>query len=220
MLTSIPGDFNHNDQLDEPDINLLFVQLRSANPDLSYDLNEDGKVDVLDRDELILKIFGTTYGDANLDMFFDSTDFVQVFQRGQYEDGVALNSEWGDGDWDGNGEFDSLDFVLAFTEGGYEQGYGAEQPIAQRNRVAAHGPVAAQPILVAAALAPLPSQNQGQSGRTQIVAPVSDGQPASDRPTELIDEAIRSLFQEEDDSWTEVDELDTVLDEALLQDGD
>ncbi len=165
LLASIPGDFNGNDQLDEPDINLLFVQLRSANPDLSYDLTGDGKVDDLDRDELILKIFGTTYGDANLDMFFDSSDFVQVFQRGEYEDDIPLNSEWSDGDWDGNGDFDSLDFVLAFTTGGYEQGYGADKPIARQNRVAARGPVAAQPLLVGAALRALAAPRRGTVAR-------------------------------------------------------
>ena len=72
LLTSIPGDFNGNGLVNEPDINLFFVQMRSANPDLSYDLTRDGKVDTDDRDELILKIFGTTYGDANLDMVFDT----------------------------------------------------------------------------------------------------------------------------------------------------
>ena len=47
-------------------------------------------------------------------------NFVQVFQRGEYEDAIAENSGWADGDWNGDGEFDSCDFVLAFQSGGYE----------------------------------------------------------------------------------------------------
>jgi hypothetical protein len=64
----------------------------------------------------------TFSGDANLDGEFNSGDFVFVFTRGEYEDGVALNSGWADGDWDGNMEFDSGDFVAAFTVGAYEKG--------------------------------------------------------------------------------------------------
>ena len=41
---------------------------------------------------------------------------------GQYEDGVAGNSLWETGDWDGNGDFDMADFVAAFISGGFEKG--------------------------------------------------------------------------------------------------
>ena len=37
-------------------------------------------------------------GDSNRDGFFDSTDLVQVFQAGEYEDGIPLNSTWETGD--------------------------------------------------------------------------------------------------------------------------
>ena len=59
-------------------------------------------------------------GDANRDGRFDSVDFVQVFQAGEYEDDIPGNSTWEEGDWDGNGDFDSADFVLAFQTGLYE----------------------------------------------------------------------------------------------------
>ncbi len=59
-------------------------------------------------------------GDANRDGRFDSVDFVQVFQAGEYEDDIAGNSTWEEGDWDGNGDFDSADFVIAFQTGLYE----------------------------------------------------------------------------------------------------
>ena len=42
-----------------------------------------------DRDQLIVGVIGTTYGDANLDLIFDSADFVQAFQSGEYEDAAV-----------------------------------------------------------------------------------------------------------------------------------
>ena len=64
------------------------------------------------------------YGDANLDGRFDSSDFVHVFQKGEYEDGITGNSSWSEGDWNGDSEFDSADFVVAFQAGLYETGTG------------------------------------------------------------------------------------------------
>ena len=119
--STLRGDFDGNGVVDTADINLLFVQLRSPTPDPTYDLTGDGLVDEADRDEMIFGVLDSTYGDANLDRLFDSSDFVLVFQAGQYEDDVVGNSLWETGDWDGNGEFDSLDFVLSFQTGDYEQ---------------------------------------------------------------------------------------------------
>jgi hypothetical protein len=58
-------------------------------------------------------------GDANIDGLFNSTDLVQVFQRGEYEDTVVGNSTWPDGDWNSDHEFDSGDLVAAFLDGHY-----------------------------------------------------------------------------------------------------
>ena len=60
------------------------------------------------------------YGDSNRDGFFDSGDLVQVFEAGEYEDGVVENSYWTTGDWNSDGEFDSSDLVVAFIDGQYE----------------------------------------------------------------------------------------------------
>jgi hypothetical protein len=60
-----------------------------------------------------------------VDGLFDSTDLVQVFQRGEFEDALAGNSSWADGDWTGDGECDSGDLVAAFQRGGYEAALGA-----------------------------------------------------------------------------------------------
>ncbi len=58
-------------------------------------------------------------GDANLDGRFDSADLVRLFQIGEYEDAIAQNSTWADGDWNGDREFNSRDFVFAMTLGTY-----------------------------------------------------------------------------------------------------
>ena len=59
-------------------------------------------------------------GDANRDGLFNSSDLVQVFQRGEYEDQIEGNSTWEDGDWNGDGDFTTADLVLAFQSGGYQ----------------------------------------------------------------------------------------------------
>ena len=50
---------------------------------------------------------------------FDSRDLVTVFIAGEYEDSIAMNSEWATGDWDMDADFTSEDIVLAFLDGGY-----------------------------------------------------------------------------------------------------
>jgi hypothetical protein len=72
-----------------------------------------------DRDVLVHRILGTTYGDTNLDKLFNSTDLILVFQAGEYEDRIKGNSTWSEGDWNGDGDFDSSDLVWAFKDGGY-----------------------------------------------------------------------------------------------------
>jgi hypothetical protein len=47
---------------------------------------------------------------------------VAVFQAGHYEDAIAGNSGWSQGDWNGDAEFTSSDLVTAFQDGGYEKG--------------------------------------------------------------------------------------------------
>lgn len=75
-----------------------------------------------ERADYVHNVLGTWVGDSNLDGEFNSTDLVELFTMGEYEDGVVGNSTWVTGDWTGDGEFDSSDFVAAFTDGGYEQG--------------------------------------------------------------------------------------------------
>ena len=69
---------------------------------------------------MIENVLSTNYGDANLDRLFNSTDLVLVFQAGEYDDQIPLNSLWETGDWNGDGEFDSGDLVLASQSGAYD----------------------------------------------------------------------------------------------------
>ena len=118
----LTGDFDGDSALTAADIDALTdAVLGNANPP-EFDLNGDSAVDSLDRDVWVQQLAGTYFGDSNLDGEFNSSDFVQVFTRGTYEDAEAQNSRWGDGDWDGDLEFTSSDFVKAFTGGGYETG--------------------------------------------------------------------------------------------------
>ncbi len=127
----VPGDFDHDGIVNATDIDLISAQLRLPTPSLLFDLTQDNPTDFSDLDALIKHILRTSYGDANLDRVFNSGDFVQVFQRGTYEDAVFGNSGWSDGDWDADGDFGTSDLVLAFQAGGYTTN---SQPLPSRER--------------------------------------------------------------------------------------
>ena len=112
------GDYNANGQLDANDLDLQAEAIQSQ--DLAFDENDDGVVDVSDRQVWLNDYKNTWMGDADLNGVFDSSDFVSVFTAGKYETGDMAG--WAEGDWDGNQKFDSSDFVGAFADGGYEMG--------------------------------------------------------------------------------------------------
>lgn len=116
------GDFNHDDLLDIEDVNLLHDEILGENNSLRMDLDGNELVDSNDLVKWISEIKDTWVGDANLDGEFNTGDFVDVFQNGEYEDLIEGNSTWNEGDWNGDGDFTSGDFVIAFRDGGYELG--------------------------------------------------------------------------------------------------
>ena len=116
------GDFNEDGVLDTQDIDALTNAILAGSTDLAFDLDSNGLVDAADRIVWIDDVKNVWPGDANLDGEFNTGDLVQVFSRGQYEDGVSDNSGWADGDWTGDKDFDTSDLVAAFQAGGYEQG--------------------------------------------------------------------------------------------------
>lgn len=121
-LVSAPivGDFNGDGNLTVADIDLLTTASASANNDVTYDLNSDQLVDARDVNVWVKDLKKTWIGDADVNMQFNSADFVQVFAAGKYETEQA--AVWSEGDWDGSGKFNSADFVAAFADGGYELG--------------------------------------------------------------------------------------------------
>ena len=117
-----PGDFDGDGLLSAADIDALSAEVRQGTNAVKFDVTGDKLVNQQDRETWVNSLKKTYFGDADLDGVFVSSDFVQVFAAGQYEDGVAKNSTWGTGDWSGDSEFDSSDFVVAFQAGGYEAG--------------------------------------------------------------------------------------------------
>ncbi len=116
------GDVNGSGITDASDIDRYTLVIELGIQDPIYDLNGDKMVDLADRRFLVHDVLKVWFGDANLDRQFNSADFVQVFQAGEYEDFVPRNSGWSNGDWDGDGDFSSSDMILAFQDGGYERG--------------------------------------------------------------------------------------------------
>jgi hypothetical protein len=105
------------------DHQLITYHADGASSVYAADLDGDGDIDVLSasfQDGRIAWYENRLIGDANDDGVFNSSDLVQVFQAGEYEDGILRNSTYEEGDWNGDGEFDSSDLAMAFQTGLYE----------------------------------------------------------------------------------------------------
>jgi hypothetical protein len=118
--STVPSDFDGDGLLTATDIDLLTGEVIKGNDPPAYDLNNDSLVNQEDRSAWVEEFKNTWFGDANLDLEFNSGDMVQVFVRGKYETGE--DAGWEDGDWNGDGTFGSGDMVTAFVGGGYEKG--------------------------------------------------------------------------------------------------
>ena len=87
-----------------------------------FDFDENQKVDFDDLSIFVDKNLQTSFGDANLDGQFNSSDLVAVFEASEYEDGIAKNSRWESGDWNGDRDFTTSDLTLAFQADRFEKG--------------------------------------------------------------------------------------------------
>jgi len=118
---TLVGDMDQNHQLNDRDIDELASATHHEQYVPHFDLDGNGDVNFDDVRFLVESLFGTVPGDANLDGVFDSSDLIQIFQHGQFEDGIANNSGWASGDWTGDGEFDTADLIMAFQMGSYSE---------------------------------------------------------------------------------------------------
>jgi hypothetical protein len=118
-VTFISGDVDGNGSVNATDVQTVCGGMRQGSDAFDYD--RDGTLGMSDLDYYVRRIIGTTFGDANLDRRFDSGDLTRVWQAGEYEDQVAGNSTWAEGDWNCNGDFGTSDIVMAFVYGRYEQ---------------------------------------------------------------------------------------------------
>ena len=112
------GAFFTYEMADLVGIDELTLAVFSGSTNSKYDLNGDGQVNDGDREYWVKDLQGTHFGDANLDLVIDSEDLIQVFQAGEYEDGIAGNSVWATGDWTGDLEFTSDDLIYALQDTG------------------------------------------------------------------------------------------------------
>ncbi|MCA9212578.1 MAG: VCBS repeat-containing protein [Planctomycetales bacterium] len=108
--------------------------LRSPIPGI--DVDRSGSFDVQDVNYFIKQCANTTFGDTNVDGVFNSSDIVEAFQAGEYEDGINGNSDWTEGDWNSDGDFTSTDIVFAFQSGNYATN---ARPPRQSNAIAIFG---------------------------------------------------------------------------------
>lgn len=117
------GDLTRDGLVDTHDIDLLNDAISGEAIGSRFDVNESGAVDSDDLTFFIHDVLGTWFGDSNLDGEFNSSDLINVFAAGKFEnDQEAL---WSEGDWNGDGKFSTDDFIAAFSDGGYEMGVRA-----------------------------------------------------------------------------------------------
>lgn len=119
----LEADYDGNGVVDLNDLNTINRWIGPSGDENPYyspmDLDEDGMLTRGDVDELV-RFLRTTYGDADFDGKFDTSDMNKLFVHNQFEDGRHQNSTWETGDFDGNGEFDTSDLIYVFQNGLYE----------------------------------------------------------------------------------------------------
>ncbi|MEZ6120400.1 MAG: FG-GAP-like repeat-containing protein [Pirellulaceae bacterium] len=96
-------------------LNMMPTSVKS--PYAVGDIDNDGDDDLLSNG--LVWHESRPLGDANGDGVFDSSDFVTVFQAGEFEDSLDGNSTFQEGDWNGDGDFDTADLVAAFAYGSF-----------------------------------------------------------------------------------------------------
>ncbi len=102
----LPGDFDMNGDLEAVDIDLLSSEVRGGSNDATFDLTGDGLVNQVDRKAWVEDVFGTFFGDADLNKTVEFADFLSL------ANGFNMSGGWAEGDFDGNGTVLFPDFLL------------------------------------------------------------------------------------------------------------
>lgn len=106
LSTVLIGDFNNNDILDDEDIDLLSVAIRTATNNVEFNLDGDADINEQDRAVWVQDLAKTFFGDADLDGDVEFSDFVRL------ANGFGSDGGWADGDFDGDGTVAFADFVI------------------------------------------------------------------------------------------------------------
>ena len=111
----VAGDFDGDGDFDVDDLDSLVANIAAGTADPVFDLNQDGSVDLADRDAW-LSIAGEAnlgpgrayrVGDVNLDSFVDGIDFI-AWNNNKFTAGGL----WSGGDFNADGFTDGQDFIL------------------------------------------------------------------------------------------------------------
>ena len=99
------GNINGQFGTDAYDIDAEYQRIGKTGDNWFEDLNVDGVVSKADVDTLVHTVFGTNYGDANLDGKVDFNDFLAV------QNHFGQQGGWDFGDFTGDGKVDFNDFL-------------------------------------------------------------------------------------------------------------
>ncbi len=99
------GDLNQDGAVNAADIDFMHAAIRVGLSDETLDLDGNGLVDMADSEMLLADVFGTVYGDANLDGLVDQLD-REVWQSHNFQ----MATGWATGDFNGDGLTDVSDF--------------------------------------------------------------------------------------------------------------
>jgi hypothetical protein len=108
---SVPGDFDADGDVDDADIDLLFVAINAATHPSSFDLTGDSLVNAADATYLVETILDTRFGDADLDGDVDRRDAAIMASNF----GSALSPRWAGGDFNGQSGVSLADLAILQT---------------------------------------------------------------------------------------------------------
>lgn len=114
--SSMAGDFNDDQIVDDADIDELFSAIRIGSGDLQFDVDNDGTVTSSDVTFLVESILRTRFGDIDLDKDVDTYDLTTSIIN--FTSAGGSGGTWSQGDTDGDEDIDTADLtrsIINFT---------------------------------------------------------------------------------------------------------